>query len=87
MQLSAGYYSTCALEGGKAYCWGQLGGDSSIPVAVDIGGVLAGKLLTHISVGDGTACALDSAGKAYCWNRNLVPAAVSTGPPRGSWRL
>ena len=51
----------CALDStGAAYCWGnndngQLGDgsttDSSVPVAVDISGVLAGKTLTQITVG------------------------------------
>ena len=94
---------TCALDSaGAAYCWGleregQLGDGNSggvggVPVAVDTAGVLAGKTLTQISVGDGQACALDSAGAAYCWGANLygqsgigykddgngVPAAVDT---------
>ena len=43
---------------------------SSVPVAVDTSGVLAGKTLTQISAGDASACALDSAGAAYCWGVN-----------------
>jgi alpha-tubulin suppressor-like RCC1 family protein len=73
---------TCALDStGAAYCWGdnQLGalGDgsmtpaySSVPVAVDTSGVLAGKTLTQISTGDVHSCALDSTGAAYCWGDN-----------------
>ena len=75
---SGGAHS-CAIEGGKAYCWGynaqgQLGigstVSSSMPLAVDISGVLAGKKLTQIATGDVHTCALDSTGSAYCWGDN-----------------
>jgi alpha-tubulin suppressor-like RCC1 family protein len=71
--------AACALEGGAAYCWGdnndgELGNDtttnSSVPVAVDTSGVLAGTTLTQISAGVANTCALDSAGMAYCWGYN-----------------
>jgi len=39
-------------------------------VAVDTSGVLAGKTLTQIAVGNDHACALDSTGAAYCWGIN-----------------
>ena len=100
-QISVGIYETCALDSaGSAYCWGynaygQLGDGntsaSSVPVAVDTSGVLAGKTLTKISAGDDNTCALDSTGAAYCWGYNgsgalgdgtttssLVPVAVDT---------
>ncbi len=80
VQISAGSEETCALDSsGAAYCWGrndsgQLGdgstSDSSLPVAVDTSGVLAGKTLTDITTDGGVACALDSSGAAYCWGRN-----------------
>ncbi len=77
-QISAGQNFTCALDStGHAYCWGlnstgqlgnnNLGVDSHVPVAVSTAGVLSGKTLTQISVGLAFACALDSAGLAYCW--------------------
>jgi alpha-tubulin suppressor-like RCC1 family protein len=76
-EISVGTFSTCALDSaGAAYCWGSnlegdLGdggtADSDVPAAVDTLGALAGKTLTQISVGDLEACALDSAGAAYCW--------------------
>jgi alpha-tubulin suppressor-like RCC1 family protein len=80
-QISAGGDGTCVLDSsGAAYCWGTNGqgqlGDgsttaySSVPVAVDTSGVLAGKTLTQISVGNAVTCALDSSGTAYCWGRN-----------------
>ena len=57
-QLSANGYHTCVIDSdGKAYCWGlglsgQLGQgtatDSSVPVAVNTSGVLAGKTAPKI---------------------------------------
>jgi len=98
--ISAGDAQSCAIERGKAYCWGdnELGelGDgstasSSVPVAVDTRGVLAGKTLTQITTSGGHTCALDHVGAAYCWGRNdngqlgdgstadsSVPVAVDT---------
>ena len=67
----------CALDSaGAAYCWGSGGlGDgsttySTVPVAVDTSGVLAGKTLTQITAGQFHGCAVDSAGAAYCWGGN-----------------
>ncbi len=102
--IAAGNAHSCAIEYGKAYCWGendfgQLGDgsttDSSVPVAVDTSGVLHGKTLTQISAGGGggiDTCALDSTGTAFCWGSNIdgglgdggiadssVPVAVDTG--------
>jgi alpha-tubulin suppressor-like RCC1 family protein len=79
-KIAAGWGATCALDSaGRAYCWGDNanGGigdgsttDSSVPVAVNTSGVLAGKTLTQIGVGEGAACALDSTGAVYCWGWN-----------------
>ena len=102
-QISAGQQDVCAVDvAGTAFCWGNnnydgaLGGgtgaaSSSVPVPVDMGGVLAGKTLTQVSTGSDFACALDTAGAAYCWGDNnygelgdgntkisLVPVAVDT---------
>ena len=99
--VAVGGFHSCALESGKAYCWGSdtygelgdgvAGGASPHPVAVYSGGVLAGKTLTRITVGYDDTCALDSGGAAYCWGRNYqgelgdgsttessVPVAVDT---------
>jgi alpha-tubulin suppressor-like RCC1 family protein len=74
--ISAGGGYSCAIESGKAVCWGdnsvgELGDDSTaesaIPVPVDASGVLAGKTLIRIAAGDSHTCALDSAGAAFCW--------------------
>jgi hypothetical protein len=79
-QVTAGWYSSCALDAaGAAYCWGynadgELGdgkvSDSSVPVAVDTSGVLAGHTLTRVSAGTYSACAVDAAGAPYCWGAN-----------------
>ncbi len=58
--IAAGFFHSCAVADGRAYCWGynrygQLGNnsatDSSVPVAVDTSGVLAGKTVTAIADG------------------------------------
>jgi alpha-tubulin suppressor-like RCC1 family protein len=96
--------AVCALGStGAAYCWGynidgQLGnnstGQSAVPVAVTVTGVLAGVTLTQITTGFNFTCALDTAGGSYCWGLNssgqlgnpvtasnfLVPVAVTSEP-------
>jgi alpha-tubulin suppressor-like RCC1 family protein len=89
-----------AAPTGRAAAWGfnglgELGNDSttnsSVPVAVDTLGVLAGKYLTAISAGYMHSCVVAD-GRAYCWGYNgsgalgnttttssLVPVAVDTG--------
>src|SRR5690348_7670557 len=91
-QISASDDANCVLDSaGAAYCWGQgsqgeLGNgstaDSPLPVTVDTSGVLAGKTLTQISAGDGTACALDSGNTIYCWGLNIVARAGGPAPTR-----
>ena len=73
--VSAGFgeNTTCALDStGKAYCWGhgllgQLGNNawlhSTVPVAVDTSGLLAGRTLIDISAGGWQTCAVDSLGE------------------------
>jgi alpha-tubulin suppressor-like RCC1 family protein len=94
-QITTGAYVTCALgAAGAAYCWGynlygELGNasttGSSVPVAVDTGGPLAGKTLTQIGAGVWHTCGLDAAGAVYCWggnasgelgNDSYIPSAV-----------
>jgi alpha-tubulin suppressor-like RCC1 family protein len=93
--ITAGYEQTCAIANGQAYCWGpggaHLGDGSTVPVAVDTTGALAGKTLAQVSAGDDFTCALDTSGRAYCWGGNIygelgdgntagsaAPAAVDT---------
>ena len=89
---------TAAAPTGRAAAWGsnglgELGNDSttnsSVPVAVDTLGVLAGKSLTAISAGYLHSCVVAD-GRAYCWGysgsgalgtpttTSLVPVAVDT---------
>jgi len=74
-KIAAGMGVTCGIVDGKAFCWGsnwvgQLGNgstnDALIPTAVTTSGVLAGKVVTDISIGDEHACAVAD-GAAYCW--------------------
>lgn len=70
-------FHNCALAEGKVYCWGhgaygQLGqgntSDSAVPV--EVGGSLAGKVVTAIGGTGDTSCAIAEA-KIYCWGRNV----------------
>lgn len=99
--LATGHYHTCALDSaGTTYCWGlnangQVGNgtttNSSVPVAVNTAGVLAGKTITTVSAGYYSSLALASDGTTYTWGQNTngqlgnnsttnssVPVAVST---------
>ncbi len=94
-------YNNCAIASDdKAYCWGwnsygAIGNNSTtnalVPTAVDMTGVLSGKTIKSMTVGQYNACAIASDDKAYCWGLNnagqignnsttqsLVPAAVDT---------
>ena len=100
-QISAGNLYTCAIASdNKAYCWGNGSGgrlgnsstaSSSVPVAVNTTGVLAGKTIKQISAGSSHTCAIASDDKAYCWGmgtfgalgnssttNSSVPVAVNT---------
>jgi alpha-tubulin suppressor-like RCC1 family protein len=100
-QISAGSNSACAVgSSGASYCWGggssgQLGSgsvtSSSVPVAVTASGALSGVTLVQVTTGTAFACALGSAGVAFCWGSNTsgqlgnnsttqsnVPVAVTT---------
>ena len=79
-QISAAFDYTCATDrAGGGFCWGAGGdgalgngttSDSSVPVAVQASGVLAGEILTGISAGSSHVCAVDSVGHGYCWGSN-----------------
>jgi alpha-tubulin suppressor-like RCC1 family protein/signal transduction histidine kinase len=77
--VSSGANHSCGIYDSQAYCWGintygQLGNNStnasSVPVAVDTSGVLAGKTILSIEAGDGQTCAIASDNQAYCWGYN-----------------
>jgi alpha-tubulin suppressor-like RCC1 family protein len=81
VQISAGFYHTCALlSGGTVRCWGyndfgQLGyghilaiGDNEHPSTV--GTVSLGATALHLSAGAYHTCALLSTGGIRCWGAN-----------------
>lgn len=78
----AAHSHTCAVADNKAYCWGfnanrQIGdgttSNSSVPVAVDTSGVLAGKSVTSVSAGQNNTCVIAD-NLPYCWGRNASGA-------------
>jgi alpha-tubulin suppressor-like RCC1 family protein len=100
-RIAAGYNHTCATDRtGAVYCWGdnsrgELGDgstvSSSVPVAVQAGGLLVGQRVTHISAAFHYTCATDRAGAGFCWGAggdgvlgngttsdSSVPVAVQT---------
>lgn len=76
--------NSCSIKNnGAGYCWGWNGygsigdgsnTDSSIPVSINSSGVLSGKTLKQISVGDTHVCAIASDDKVYCWGDNTYGA-------------
>lgn len=100
--IATGGFLTCAIASdGLPYCWGrngyygQLGNnstaDSSVPVAVNTSGVLAGKTIRKMALGGSHTCVIASDAKVYCWGigtsgqlgngstaQTLVPVAVDT---------
>jgi alpha-tubulin suppressor-like RCC1 family protein/sugar lactone lactonase YvrE len=76
--ISTSFDHSCAVADGAAFCWGyggngQLGdgtlANSNTPVAVDASGVLNGKVVTAVSTGVNTSCAIAD-GSVYCWGDN-----------------
>lgn len=75
-----GYYTCVKASDNKAYCWGaddegQLGNDialsgQTIPVAVDVSNVLAGKDIVSVYAGFAQSCAIASDNLAYCWGND-----------------
>jgi len=75
--VAAGAYHTCALKGGKVYCWGrnnfgQLGDgtttDRNTPTLV-ADGAMGNSGVTAVAAGAYHTCALKG-GQVYCWGRN-----------------
>lgn len=75
--LDGGNWFTCGLAGGRAYCWGEsyhgqlgngmVGSTDGVPTPQ---AVLGGHTFAALSAGFEHACALDDAGKAWCWGNN-----------------
>ena len=83
LQLSAGYYHTCALmQGGTVRCWGhgsdgRLGygnpntiGNDETPASA--GDVDVGEAVVQIAAGGYHTCALLTTGAVRCWGHNAV---------------
>jgi alpha-tubulin suppressor-like RCC1 family protein len=78
--IAAGKTHALALSSdGLVYAWGQgtngsLGNaaslNSQVPVAVDVSGVLAGKVVSAIAAGNQSSVALTTDGKMYAWGIN-----------------
>ena len=75
--VAAGRAHTCALKGGKVYCWGgngsgQLGDgtttSSNTPVLV-ADGAMGNSGVTAVAAGRAHTCALKG-GQVYCWGDN-----------------
>lgn len=104
-QISAGDRHTCAVADGRGFCWGNNGsgrlGDNSVttrtlPVAVYVGTLLAGRQVTEVSAGYAHSCAIADK-QAFCWGINTngflgnnsttvsqIPVAVFTTVMSGS---
>jgi len=76
--ISAGSFFNCGVADGRIYCWGHnesgqlgnlqsVGTDSTVPVEVPHPDGLEWSM---VSCGFYHACALDVAGRAYCWGKN-----------------
>ncbi len=84
--ISPGIDHTCALTSeGAAYCWGengygQLGDGTGAPLRAAPVPVASGLTFTQIGSGWDYACALSTAGQAFCWgNYGSWTAAGSAG--------
>jgi alpha-tubulin suppressor-like RCC1 family protein len=83
-QLSAGYYHTCGLQSGAAWCWGDNGAQLIPGTAAGILGtgsiagliaqpaqVTGGLQFTELAAGMGFTCGRLVSGALRCWGVNL----------------
>jgi len=88
-KLVAGAAFACVIASDdNVYCWGtginsQLGNgvtaNSNVPVAVTTSGVLAGKTVQDLDLGNNYACAIASDRNAYCWGTGTSGQLASGG--------
>ena len=88
--LSAGWLRhSCALELGRAYCWGEndYGELGSTPVAIrrTPTAVSGGRSFAMVGAGVQFSCGLTTSGAAYCWGRNDY-GQLGTGSVNGPTR-
>ncbi|MEJ2187626.1 MAG: hypothetical protein P8Z36_17195 [Gemmatimonadota bacterium] len=70
---------TCGIGvDGNAYCWGSYPG-SATPSVTPVALTTQGHL-TRVQVGWDRACALDDAGAAWCWGRDITTGEERTVP-------
>lgn len=83
IHVSAGTDHTCATSSdGLAFCWGDntngeigdgnSGSNVKVAAPYQIGGALAGKVVTKTVAGYRASCAMTADGLAYCWGKNNV---------------
>jgi alpha-tubulin suppressor-like RCC1 family protein len=95
-KISMGSSHTCGLtETGQAFCWGYneygqlgngetgeyLGWDVDPPALVDTSGIVHDRELVDISAHHAATCALDTAGRAYCWGLGTHGHPYDDEPP------
>jgi alpha-tubulin suppressor-like RCC1 family protein len=74
-QVAVGIYVSCAICGGKPWCWGdgsafELGRGDTYQQYDEIANAVAvppGATYVEVATGTTHGCALDSAGALYCW--------------------
>ncbi|WP_420125701.1 hypothetical protein [Longimicrobium sp.] len=75
-RLAIGRYFACGLTAtGAAQCWGanpygEVGAGDEAPRHLTPQPVAGGHTFTALSAGQNSACALTTAGQAYCWGAN-----------------
>lgn len=84
LEVSAGFYITCAIKSGGVWCWGrntsgELGNgtttDSAVPVPVM--GLQSG--VSSVTAGSGFACAIQG-GRVLCWGAKLYRVSGPESP-------
>jgi len=76
VQVAAGYSSTCAIDKqGQAWCWGrndygQLGDGTTLDRVLPTKVVGMEGQAAAIATAGSTTCAVNDAGKLWCWGRN-----------------
>ena len=86
---TTGWNHTCGVNlSGDAYCWGEgawgvLGtgstNNATTPTRINMAGVLAGKTVNQVAVGDWHTCAIASDDRAYCWGYGVNTAELGNG--------
>lgn len=92
IKIASGHAHACGITtAGRGYCWGlnqlgqvgsgAIGGISTVPVAVAVGG---GAFVLDIATARSSTCAATTSGETWCWGS--APYVDSTGMKTGSPR-